>query len=308
MLTRFIEEHPPAASPAGGLTPEKSMTHLRRVGTLLLTLIALLGLMAPAAQAEADTSRGPDPTESSIEQTRGSYSVGERSISRFAADGFNGGTMYYPTGTDETFGVVAISPGYTASESSISWLGPRLASFGFVVVTFDTNSRYDQPRQRATQLLSALDHAIDDSVVGPLIDEGRQAVMGHSMGGGGALQAAEDRDEIQAVVPLTPWNAKRNWSSVDAPTLIIGAENDRTAPVRSHSIPFYESLTNAGQRAYLELRGASHFAPNRSNTTIAKYSIAWLKLHLDDDERYEQFVNPGPDTGLRTGISDWRIS
>lgn len=249
---------------------------MRRVGTLLLTLFALFGLVAPAAHADTDHSRGPDPTESFIEQTRGSYSVDERSISRFAADGFNGGTMYYPTGTEETFGVVAISPRYTASESSIAWLGPRLASFGFVVVTFDTSSRYDQPRQRATQLLSALDHAIDES---------RQAVMGHSMGGGGALQAAEDRDEIQAVVPLTPWNAKKNWSSIDAPTLIIGAENDRTAPVRSHAIPFYESLTGAGQRAYLELRGASHFAPNTSNTTIAKYSIAWLKRHLDGDTR-----------------------
>lgn len=274
---------------------------------MILAIAALLGLTAPAAHADTGFTRGPDPTDSSIEQTRGSYSVAERSISRFSADGFRGGTMHYPTGTDETFGVVAISPGYTAGESSISWLGPRLASFGFVAVTFDTNSRYDQPRQRATQLLSALDHAIDDDVVGPLIDEDRQAVMGHSMGGGGALQAAEDRDAIQAVVPLTPWNAKKNWSSVDAPTLIIGAENDSTAPVRSHSIPFYESLTGADRRAYLELRGASHFAPNIPNTTIAKYSIAWLKRHLDDDVRYEQFLDPGPETGWRTDISDWRL-
>ena len=155
---------------------------------MILAVAALLGLTAPAAHADTGFTRGPDPTDSSIEQTRGSYSVGERSISRFSADGFRGGTMHYPTGTDETFGVVAISPGYTAGESSISWLGPRLASFGFVAVTFHTNARYDQPRQRATQLLSALDHAIDDDVVGPLIDEHRQAVMGHSMGGGGALR------------------------------------------------------------------------------------------------------------------------
>lgn len=284
------------------------MHSLRRLAVMLLAIVALVAPAAPAhADVSADTVRGPDPTDSYIEQSRGAYAVGEESISRLGSDGFRRGTMYYPTGTDETFGVVAISPGYTASESTISWLGPRLASFGFAVVTIDTDSRYDQPRQRAAQLHSALDHAIADDVVGPLIDDDRQAVMGHSMGGGGALQAAEDREAIRAAVPLTPWNLKKDWSGMTTPTLIIGAERDRTAPIRTHSIPFYESLTSAESRAYLELSGASHFAPNRSNTTIAKYSIAWLKLHLDGDQRYAQFLDPGPDTGLFSDVSDWRL-
>lgn len=67
------------------------------------------------------------------------------------------------------------------------------------------------------------------------------------------------------------------------------------------------SKTNAERRAYLELRGASHFAPNTSNTTIAKYTIAWLKRYVDDDTRYEQFISPGPSPSLTNGISDYRI-
>ncbi|WP_051196959.1 alpha/beta hydrolase family protein [Jonesia quinghaiensis] len=284
--------------------------HLIRRTWAILTAVTLLVLAGATGAHAADNpfERGPDPTESSIEQSRGPYNVSERSISRFSASGFQDGTMYYPSSiSDGTFGVVAISPGYTASESTIAWLGPRIASFGFVVVTINTNSRYDQPRQRSTQLLAALDHAINDSVVGPRIAPDRQAVMGHSMGGGGALQAAEDRDEILAAVPLTPWNLKKTWRSVDAATLVIGAQNDTTAPVRSHSIPFYESLTGAERRGYLELRGASHFAPNISNTTIAKYSIAWLKRYVDSDTRYEQFISPGPRVGITTGVSDYRI-
>lgn len=282
---------------------------MRRILALCVTL-ALLVIPTGSVAHAADNpyERGPNPSESLIEQRRGNYDIAQRSISRFSSDGFRDGTIYYPTDTsDGKFGVIAISPGYTAGESSIAWLGSRIASFGFVVVTINTTTRYDQPRQRSTQLLAALDHAMNDSVVGPLIDPERQAVMGHSMGGGGALQAAESRPEIDAVVALTPWNLKKNWSGVDAATLIIGAERDTVASVRTHSIPFYESLTQAEQRGYLELRGASHFAPNVSNTTIAKYSIAWMKRYLDNDDRYDQFLNPGPAVGYASGVSDYRL-
>ncbi|WP_035833223.1 alpha/beta hydrolase family protein [Jonesia quinghaiensis] len=282
---------------------------MRRFFALFLTLAFLVvGGTTPAYADENPLERGPDPTESFIEQRRGNYDVAQRSINRMGSDGFRNGTIYYPTdSSDGQFGVIAISPGYTAGESSIAWLGARMASFGFVVVTINTTTRYDQPRQRSTQLLAALDHAMEDSVVGPMIDPERQAVMGHSMGGGGALQAAESRPEIDAVIPLTPWNLKRNWRNIDAATLIIGAERDTIASVRTHSIPFYESLTGADQRGYLELRGASHFAPNFSNTTIAKYSVAWMKRHLDDDERYEKFLTPGPTVGYSSGVSDYRL-
>jgi hypothetical protein len=87
---------------------------------------------------------------------------------------------------------------------------------------------------------------------------------------------------------------------------VIGAENDSVASVARHSIPFYEGLTGAEERMYLELNGASHYAPNRSNTTIARNSIAWLKRFVDDDARYTQFLCPPPRTG--TALSDVRSS
>ena len=55
------------------------------------------------------------------------------------------------------------------------------------------------------------------------------------------------------------------------------------APVASHSEPFYTSIPASSEKAYLELNGASHFAPNIANTTIAKYSISWLKRYIDKD-------------------------
>ncbi len=263
----------------------------------------------PVVAADNPYERGPNPTNSTIEATRGHYAVSSKTISSLSARGFGGGTIYYPNSTsDGTFGVVAISPGFTAAQSSISWLGPRIASQGFVVITIDTNSRLDQPASRGTQLLAALDQTIADTTVRSRIDSSRQAVIGHSMGGGGTLDAAKTRRSLQATIGLTPWNADKTWPEVTAASLVIGAQSDTVAPVSSHSIPFYNSLSNAERRAYLELRGASHFAPNTSNTTIAKYSISWLKRYVDNDTRYEQFINPGPSTGLTSGVSDYRIN
>ena len=97
---------------------------------------------------------------------------------------------HQPTGT---FGAVAISPGFTATQSSIAWLGPRLASQGFVVITIDTNSVFDQPASRGTQLLAALDY-LTQQQLGPHPHRRRPGWRspGHSMGGGGTLEAATD--------------------------------------------------------------------------------------------------------------------
>ena len=260
---------------------------------------------APASYtvAQGDYQRGPDPTEESIEAVRGPYEIASQRVSSIGQN-FGGGTIWYPTTTEDgTFGVVAICPGFTASENSIAWLGPRIASQGFVVITMDTETRLDQPGSRGDQLLAALDYVTQRSSVRDRVDPDRQAVMGHSMGGGGVLEAAKDRPSLKAGIPMTPWNLDKTWGEITTPMYIIGAEWDTIAPVATHAIPFYNSLPSSTDRAYMELDNATHFAPNVSNTTIAKYSISWLKRFVDEDERYEQFLCPLPDD---REISDMR--
>ena len=146
-------------------TPVRLRTALA-AGALAAGLVAAPSPVTPLASAASGFERGPDPTSTSIEATRGSFAVSQYSVSDLASRGFGSGTVYYPTSTAQgRFGVVAISPGYTAGESSIQWLGPRLASFGFVVITFNTNSRYDQPGSRADQLAAALDYLTENSTV-----------------------------------------------------------------------------------------------------------------------------------------------
>ncbi len=226
-------------------------------------LVTAVSLAAPAHAANP-YERGPNPTDALL--------------SRLSASGFGGGTIYYPR-ENNTYGAVAISPGYTGTEASIAWLGERIASHGFVVITIDTITTLDQPDSRAEQLNAALNHMINraSSTVRSRIDSSRLAVMGHSMGGGGTLRLASQRPDLKAAIPLTPWHLNKNWSSVTVPTLIIGADLDTIAPVATHAKPFYNSLPSSISKAYLELDGATHFAPNIPNKIIGKYSVAWLK-------------------------------
>nr|WP_246437798.1 alpha/beta hydrolase [Lipingzhangella halophila] len=269
--------------------------------------------MSLASPAQADTGsheRGPDPTEQALEARSGPFDTDDERVSSLGASGFGGGTIYYPEDTSEgDFGAVALAPGYTASSTSYSSLAERIASHGFVVLAFDTNTRYDQPNSRGRQMESALEYLTEDSDVTDRIDTDRQAVSGHSMGGGGTLAAADDNPDLQAAVPLTPWHTQKSWSGMQVPTMIIGAENDSIASVRSHSIRFYESLPGSLEKGYAEVDGASHFAPNSNDDTVAKYTITWLKRFVDNDTRYEQFLCPPPDSGgWGDDLSDYRDS
>lgn len=266
---------------------------------------AAVTLIPNADAATTSFAKGPAPSTTSIEAVRGPFATSQTTVSRTSVSGFGGGDIYFPTDTSAgTFGAVVIAPGFTARKSSMAWIAPRIASQGFVVFNIDTLTTSDQPASRGRQLLAAADFLTTNSSVRTRVDASRVAVMGHSMGGGGTLEAARSRPSLQAAIPLTPWNTTKSFRTNAVPTLIIGAENDSIAPVRSHSEPFYESLTASPGKAYLELNGASHFAPNTSNTTIAKFSISWLKLFVDNDTRYQQFVCPGPRTS--TTVQEYR--
>ncbi len=285
--------------PSGQITVLPRPRRPRRLfaGMATAALVTAGLVFGPHAQAEEPTSyqRGPAPTNSSIEAARGPFATAQVSVSALSANGFGGGDIYYPTDTSQgTFGAVAIAPGFTARKSSMAWLASRLASHGFVVFNIDTNTTSDQPASRGRQLLAALDQLTKDSRVSSRIDATRLSVIGHSMGGGGTLEASRTRPSLQAAIPLTPWNTTKSFSGNRVPTLVVGAERDAIASVAAHAQPFYRSLPSAPGKAYLELAGASHLAPNISNTTIAKYSVSWLKLFVDNDERYRQFVCPGP--------------
>lgn len=275
--------------------------------TVLTAQILAAGTFVAGPGAAVDHRRGPDPTDASVEAPLGPFDVASLVVPRAEAVGYGGGTVHYPTDTAEgRFGAVAVAPGYSATQASVAWLGPRLASQGFVVVTIDTLSTGDAPGRRGDQLRAALAQLDDLPVVADRVDPARRAVMGHSMGGGGSLEAAKDDPALRAVIPLAPFSADKTFPEVTSPTLVVGAQDDVVAPVRRHAERFYETLPADGDKAYLELRGATHSAPTVPSTTIARSSIAWLKVHVDADDRYLRFLCPPP--AVDEEVSEYRSS
>jgi dienelactone hydrolase len=278
----------------------RSRPIVRLTGAALLMLVtALMPLVTSPATSSAQAAnpflRGPNPTAASLNADSGPFATTAVNVPS-SVSGFGGGTIYYPNDTSQgTFGAIAFAPGFTASSASYTWMR-RVASHGFVVFTIDTDSRGDFPSSRATQLQNALNYLVrsSPSAVRSRIDPNRLAVGGHSMGGGGALIAADRNPNLQAAVPLQPWNTGTNFSGVDVPSLIVGAENDTIASVASHSRPFYNSIPAASEKALLVVNAASHGLGTTSNDAQALSSIAWYKRYVDNDTRYDQFLCPGP--------------
>ena len=245
-------------------------------------------------------------TASELSDTRdnGPFAVASKAVPRQLANGFGGGTIHYPTNAGDCglLGGIAVIPGYVSYEASIKWWGPRLASWGFVVITIDTNSIYDDPNSRATQLSAALDHILSDSTVGAQIDSTRLGAIGWSMGGGGALQLATKRSDVRAIIPQTPYHDK-DYSTIDTPALFITCQNDRIASNKKYSSPFYNNA--AGPKMKIEIKNGSHFCPSYrfNEILLSKPSIAWMHRYINGDTRFDKFLCNNENYGSSPRIS-----
>lgn len=245
-----------------------------------------LAMLAAVAHAQI---QGPDPTAASI-AVDGPFAVSTQTMAR--GNGFGGGTVYSPNAAG-SYGVVAFSPGFTATQSSVAVMGRRLATHGFVVVTINTNSSLDFPPSRATQLLAAL-NAVAALTTGPVagkVDTNRRAVTGHSMGGGGTLIALRQNASLRAGVGLAPWNGDASFAAIRSPAGIIAGSADNVAPLDTHALPSYNSI-NQAEKLLAVIRGAGHSfqSSNPANQPSSMYQIAWMKRWVDGDQRYTPFL------------------
>lgn len=261
-----------------------------KFGKLVASSLAVMAL--GAGVLTGCDQKGPAPTLATVTATTGPFAFATTTVA--TGSGFGGGTIYYPTDTSQgRYGAVAVMPGWTETQSAISWYGPRLASQGFVVFTLEAiSTNNDLPAARGDQLIAALNYLSTSSTVASEVDPNRLAVMGHSMGGGATFEAASKDHALKAAVSLAGWDQTTNWSGNVTPELVVGCQNDNVAPVATYSIPFYNSLTTS--KAYLEIAGGDHFCPTSPNTTIAEYVLSWLKRFVDNDTRYSQFLCPPP--------------
>ncbi|MCO1581919.1 ricin-type beta-trefoil lectin domain protein [Crossiella sp. SN42] len=270
--------------------------------TAALGFLASIVVPGSAAAADNPYQRGPNPTQASVAANRGTFATAETSVG--GGNGFGGAKIYYPTDTSQgTFGAIAVVPGYTATWAAEgAWMGHWLSSFGFVVIGIDTNSRNDNDTARGTQLLAALDYLTQRSSVRARVDPNRLAVMGHSMGGGGAISAALRRPTLKAAIGNAPFSPSQNLSTMRVPTALLAGQRDGTVTPSLVS-GYYNQIPASTEKMYLELTGAGHGFPTSNNSVATRKWVPWMKIFLDQDTRYQQFLCPLLDN---TGISAYR--
>jgi dienelactone hydrolase len=251
--------------------------------------------------ASGPTVRGADPTEQTA-STKGPYRVMRYSAGLTDSPDYGGYDVDYPADATPPFAGVAVIPGFIEGRSAVGDWGPLLASHGFVVITVDPNLPLDPPAVRAAGLRAAIaslkeEHNRTGSPLAGKVDLTRFAVMGHSMGGGATLEVANMGGmELKAAIPLEPWDVAATFTMITAPTMIMAGENDGVAPIASHAMPFYDSIPTSTAKAYVEFAGGDHYASDRpsSNPTSAVLAISWLKLYVEGDTRYRQFIKMRP--------------
>ena len=195
---------------------------------------------------------------------------------------FASATIFYPLtpAFDLPNGVVVMSPGYRGTPEGYDWWGPMLASVGIITMIIETNTTEDNLEQRKNALIAGVElikreNANSASPINNKVDESKIAIMGHSLGGGASLRAAEELGaDIKAVVPLTPYccelgqSFEGDLSGVSTPTLIIATAEDTIAPPEMHSRLLYDAINSSTSKVYLEFAEGAHNLPTNQGSEL----------------------------------------
>lgn len=220
---------------------------------------------------------------------------------------FAGATVFYPLtlSFDSPVGLIAFSPGYRASQDMYDWWGPALASLGYATMIFDTKTPTDSQAARKQALIAAVDFLKGENTRqgSPLLgklDTSKVALMGHSMGGGAALQAANEmNDTVDAVIPLSLYCCEAgqsfsgDFSSLSVPSLLFASSEDTVAPPEGHARTLFDSIGGSTAKAYVEFSSGDHMLAANGGpdlATLGKLSLAWLKIHLDGKDSLAKFI------------------
>lgn len=218
--------------------------------------------------------------------------------------------VFYPCTIQDMagqFDATTVTGGATNTKEDMYWLAEYLTGNGnLVVIAVSASSNlsissYESAHKAGVGILKSEDNNRNSPLYNKL---GKIAVMGYSMGGAGALQAAHDLGStIDAAIGLAPWSTSSYLSGISVPTMVIVGSRDTTAsPTMVHNT--FEDLPSGLPKAYAEVYGETHFfwVNNRDGAPADEYILAWLKYYLSDDYAYYGTLSDPP-----SGIVDYEF-
>ncbi len=153
--------------------------------------------------------------------------------------------------------------GLWAQKEWYSWIGDCLASQGYFAFLFTVPSKTVlNPRQWSDGIRSAIDHLLNEKSLHDKICSGKIGVMGHSMGGLGALIAGSEDSRIKCIVGLAPailpnfFSIPQEILRASIPIqLQIGSNDGIILPKNVKS--FYNDLSSK-KKSFIEIEGGNH--------------------------------------------------
>lgn len=189
--------------------------------------------------------------------------------------------IYYPatsagdntTATDPAFfalngyPAVSVGHGFVIGAGSYQLIANQLVPLGFVVALVNTEGGFSPNHSDFGLDLAFATHALQQeslnssSVLSGVVSQDREAIIGHSMGGGAAWLAAASDPSIDAIVGLAPAETNPSAiaasSSVTCNALVFSGSDDTVTPPADNHQPIFDG-TNSFCKTFVTLNGGSH--------------------------------------------------
>lgn len=281
-------------------------------------------------------SKGEEDNLITYEEVMGTAGNPKRPIIPFTFQG-RAARDAAPVTADGVFPLVVVSHGYVGSRYLMTYLTENLASKGYVVVAIDhTESTFRDAApfpstllNRSKDILFVVDQVADlgkaksDHFLSGLVDAEHTAVVGYSMGGYGALNAAgaaysnkainlftgmtggskalatrgmeseafkQSHDpRIKAVVAFAPWGMKQGvWDAetlkgLKVPTFFIAGSQDDVSGYEKGIKAIYTGAVNADRYLLTYANARHNVAPNPPPAAALQPG-----LHIDEYYRYAE--------------------
>ena len=228
-------------------------------------------------------------------------------------DGYASARMSYPCDLSEsTYPSTTLTGGFTNTKEQMYWLADHLTTHGFVVLTITpTNPLSVPPIWRKAHMAGfdvlAAENSRNNSPLHGRLDLSKRNIMGYSMGGGGAIMAAEEMTEKPAsMLALAPWlgGYKVDYSQINVPSMIVGAADDIVAV---DSEVYYPQFRSDIERGLAMISDTSHMDFINSGDDLEHMRIrtmvtAFLEVQLkDNNSAYSYFDGDEHDQHVAEG-------
>ncbi len=217
--------------------------------------------------------------------------------------GYASARVTYPCDLAPSAPATTLTGGFTNTKEQMTWLSEHLSSHGFIVMTMTPTHRFSEPAVWAKAHIAgfhklAAENTRSDSPLRGKVDLSKRAIMGFSMGGGGALLAAETLAGANtATVALAPYlsSASPLQSVFDAqqvPTLILGSELDelvKDAATHYSRLPNIEKgLAIFAEAGHFDWYGRRHLDTKKKFRTLV---TAFLEVQLKGNTAADSYLD-----------------